>query len=155
MTTVLRRCIAVVLRPRLAIARDLKWPLKAFVIGDQRFCDTGIGNFTGFYDWLRGGDRGILGVRYWLNDETTFIANLTERLPYVRVDPPNSIEIYFSDRRDVDPQISADQEFLYDAIFRSDYGEVAICFGVEALAPDEIRGLEFPNVESLSVQVTE
>jgi hypothetical protein len=83
-----------------------------------------------------------LGVRYWLNEETEFLAQHVHGLAYVIVDPSRFIEIYFSHRRDVEPQRSADQDFLYDPVFRSDEGEYALGFAIEDLSESELRSID-------------
>lgn len=68
-------------------------------------------------------------------------------LSYVKADPPRHLEIYFSHRREFDEKRSCDQEFLYDAIFRSDDGEYAIGFGMEELSESNLRSLEKAGAE--------
>lgn len=49
-------------RPQLALAKDLKWPLQGFAVENAEYSDMGLGEWTGFYDWLRDSDGGLLGV---------------------------------------------------------------------------------------------
>jgi hypothetical protein len=135
-------CLLVILRPQLTLARDLHWPLKGFVLGEKQYRDANFGEWTGFYDWLRDRDGNLLGVRYTPFEETEFLTQEMSVLGYVKTDPPRHLEIYFSERREFDEKLSCDQEFLYDAIFRSDDGEYAIGFGMEELSESNLRGLE-------------
>jgi len=137
-----RRCLLVVLRPQITLAKNLRWPLKGFVVDGISYRDAGFGDWTEFYDWLRDGAGNILGVRYWLRSDTEFLVEYAQKLGYVEADPARHIEIYFSERRGVDPQLSTDQDFLYDAVFRSDDGVYAIGFGIGDLSEAELEGIE-------------
>lgn len=137
-----RPCLLVVLRPKLTLAKSPAWPLKGFALDSKEYRDAALGEWTGFYDWLRDADGSLLGVRYWLNEGTEFLAQQAHALDYVSVDPSRFIEIYFSDRRQVAPKLSADQDFLYDPVFRSDDGEYALGFAMEDLGESDLRNIE-------------
>jgi hypothetical protein len=140
-------CLLVLLRPTLALAKDIRWPVKDFVVGDRRYRDANFGEWTGFYDWLRDVEGNVLGVRYTPLEQTEFLTQELKGLAYVKVDPPRHVEIYFSEHRAVDPKLSCDQAFLYDAIFRSDDGEYAIGFGMEELSESNLRSPEKARAE--------
>jgi hypothetical protein len=142
-----RPCLLVILHPRLTLARDLRWPLKGFVVGDKQYLDAAFGDWTGFYDWLRDVDGNLLGVRYTPFEDTEFLTEHTTKLSYVKVDPSRHIEIYFSEKRAIDAKRSCDQEFLYDAVFRSDDGDYAIGFGIEELSETDLHSLEKAEAE--------
>ena len=142
-----RPCLLVVLRPNLTLAKGVEWPLKGFVIGEKQYHDANFGDWTGFYDWLRDLEGNVLGVRYTPFEETEFLTQEVGALGYVKADPPRHLEIYFSDRREFDEKLSCDQEFLYDAIFRSDDGEYAIGFGMEELSESNLSSLEKSGAE--------
>jgi hypothetical protein len=146
-----RPCLLLILRSQLTLAKDLKRPLKSFVVGKKQYHDAGFGEWTVFYDWLRDSDGKLLGVRYWLEQDTEFLVDYTKRLGYVQAVSTRHIEIYFSERRAVDPKLSCDHAFLYDAIFRSDDGEHAIGFGVEELSDDNLRTLQDAKGEWVDV----
>ena len=137
-----RPCLLVIFRPKLTLAKSPVWPLKSFVLDDKQYHDAALGEWTGFYDWLRDASGDLLGVRYGLNEETEFLGEQTRALDYVKVVAPGYIEIYFSDRRHFEPKLSADQDFLYDPIFRSDDGEYALGFAMEDLSESELRSIE-------------
>jgi hypothetical protein len=137
-----RECLLVMLQPQIALARIRPWPLPGFVCEGQHYRDAGFGEWTEFYDWLRDSDSNVLGVRYWLSSETEFLAHQARELSYVHLDALRCIEIYFSERREVDQSLSSDQDFLYDAIFRSDDGQYAIGFGVGELNEAELSSLQ-------------
>ena len=137
-----RPCLVALLQPRLTLAKGLTWPQRAFVVSGKEYRDAGFGEWTGFYDWLRASDGTLLGVRYWLDTSTAFLEVYARNLPYVSVDPSRCIEVYFSDQRAFEPKLSADQAFLYDALFRAADGEYAIAFGAEDLGGTDFEILE-------------
>jgi hypothetical protein len=142
-----RPCLMVILRPKLTLARDLRWPLSGFVVGNNRYVDAAFGDWTGFYDWLRSADGNLLGVRYTPSEGTEFLVEYMSKLSYVNADPSGHIEIYFSEERVIDAKLSCDQEFLYDAVFRSDDGDYAIGFGIEELNETDLNSLQNADVE--------
>lgn len=143
-----RPCLVALLQPRLTLAKGLTWPQKAFVVNGKEYRDAGFGEWTGFYDWLRAPDGALLGVRYWLDTSTEFLEVYARNLSYVSVDPSRSIEVYFSDRRAFEPRLSADQAFLYDALFRAADGEYAIAFGAEELSLADFEVLDKSGMQS-------
>lgn len=142
-----RPCLLVILHPRLTLARDLRWPLKGFVVGNKQYRDAAFGDWTGFYDWLRDVNGDLLGVRYTPSDATEFLIEHATKLSYVKADPSRHIEIYFSENRTTDPKRSCDQEFLYDAVFRSGEDDYAIGFGIEELSEADLHSLENAGAE--------
>ena len=137
-----RDCLLVMLQPQLVLAKIRPWPLAGFTCKGRRYRDAGFGEWTEFYDWLRNSDATVLGVRYWLSTETAFLADYAKDLPYIKIDPSRNLEIYFSERREINQSRSCDQDFLYDGIFRSDDGQYAIGFGMGGLTETDIIGLE-------------
>ena len=137
-----RECLLVILQPQLVLAKIRPWPLSGFVCEGKHYKDAGFGEWTEFYDWLRDSDSRILGVRYWLGSETEFLADHARELSYIQVNPSRCIEIYFSERRVVNQSLSADQDFLYDAIFRSGDGEYAIGFAIGGLNENDLSSLQ-------------
>ena len=136
-----------IFRAELTLARDIQWPLKAFTIGDRQYSEINIGDWTGFYDWLRDSEANLLGVRYSPFKDCEFLIERTAKLQYVKPDFPRNIEVYFFGRRSVEPKLSCDQDFAYAAIFRSDDGEYAIGFGMENLTESDLRSLEKAGAE--------
>jgi len=88
----------------------------------------------------------VIGVRINLCDaDTEFLFDYANQRKYILSKDLGSlkfIEIYFSETWDVDPLRSCDQGFVYDPIFRSDDGEIAIAFDTGWLSEAELRGLE-------------
>jgi len=136
-----RPCLIVALNSNLTLAESPVWPLKSFALSGQLYRDAALGEWTGFYDWLRDSNSVLLGVRYWFNEGTELLVQKANALGYIRVDPSRYIEIYFSDRRDIEPKLSSDQEFLYDPVFRSDEGEYALGFAMEGLGESDLLNI--------------
>jgi hypothetical protein len=113
----------------------------------------GLGEWTGFYDWLRDSGGALLGVRYWLDSSTEFLVHQAKTLPYLSVPASNQIEIYFSERRAVDSGLSCDQAFLYDALFKATDGAYAIAFGAEDLSRADLEDLEKADAHWPQVRV--
>ncbi len=116
--------------------------MKGFRLGETAYTEENFGAWTGFYDWLRDSDKNVLGVRYWPFKECEYVIERLEKLWYVKPNFPRDLEIYFSDRRSFDPKLSNDQDFVYDAIFRSDNGEIALGFGIESLTEADLMSLQ-------------
>ena len=142
-----RPCLLVILRPQLTLAKDVQWPIKGFALENKRYGDTGVGEWTGIYDWLRDAGGNLLGVRYTPADEMKIPAEVLKGLPYIKLVPPCHLEIYFSDRQIVEPTLPCDQAFMYDAVFRSEDGEYAIGFDMEELDESNLRSLENAPVD--------
>jgi hypothetical protein len=147
-----RPCMFVVLGNELTLAKELRWPLQEVTVGDTTYQDAGFGNWTDFYDWLRSSDSTLLGVRYWLRDDLRFLGESVESRDYVKVEAGRQIEVYFSEERQVDETLSCDQEFLYDAVFRSSDGTYAIGFGMEGLTDADIEYLTKSGVRWATAQ---
>jgi hypothetical protein len=142
-----RPCMAIVLGTDLVLAKELRWPMQEFTVENKTYEDAGFGNWTAFYDWLRSSDSSLLGVRYWLRDDLHFLGDSVKNKDYAEVEAGRQIEIYFSGRREVDQNLSCDQEFLYDAVFCSSDGTYAIGFGMEGLTEADIDHLTNAGVK--------
>lgn len=116
-------------------------PSLEFSFCESKYRDIGNGDWNGFYDWLRGPDSRLLGVRYWPFDERQFLFSVLPQHSYLSMESGKSIKVYFSDRRDFAEEISADQEFGNDIVFVSENGEYAISFSTKLLSESDIHTL--------------
>ncbi len=148
----IRPCMLVVLGNELTLAKELCWPLQEVTVENTTYRDAGFGNWTAFYDWLRSSDSTLLGVRYWLRDDLSFLGESVQSRDYAEVEPGRQIEVYFSEGRQVDQKLSCDQEFLYDAVFRSSDGTYAIGFGMEGLTDADIEHLTRSGIRWATAQ---
>ena len=147
-----RTGLAVIVRPQLALAMGIEWPIVGLLVGDVAYSDVGLGEWTGFYDWLRRADGVLLGVRYWPAEPNESLFRDAASASYGTIGSRGSLDIYFSTDRNYDPQRSVDQEFLYDPVFRSAGGEWAIVFDTIALTPSDLERLR--GSDALWVTVT-
>jgi hypothetical protein len=141
-----RRVLIVALLPRVILSGDLIAPLDSFRIGHITFENTGLGDFTGFYDWLRGRSGGVIGVRYWPAEDNEQLFGAATSLPCVFVEAGRCIEVLFSRVEPVDSTQSNDQEFMYAAVFRSPNGDWALAFDLVDLTEDDLRHLKGSEV---------
>src|SRR5688572_17487387 len=106
------RVLVAFLRTRLTVALVPDLPRAEFTQEGRGFRERGHGDLTGFYDWLRDTSDAVMGVRYWPLRETEFPREAIRYLSYVRLgDDSPSVEIFFSSRREFDPERSATQDF--------------------------------------------
>lgn len=140
-----RGCVMVILGEPIKLAKGDSWPIASFTSNGKCYRDCGFGEFTEFYDWLRNARDQVIGVRLDLCADTEFLSNHAERRDYMLVKDVGTfkyLEIYFSETWDVDPLRSCDRGFVYDPVFRSDDGEIAIAFDTGWLSESELRLLE-------------
>lgn len=102
------------------------------LVNEQVFKQKDYGDFNGFYDWLRNHDNKIVGLRYFLFEDYQFIIDSFRYLDYVETEltkQNNSIlNIYFSEKRTFIDEISNDQLFIDNYIYKSELNEYAITF---------------------------
>lgn len=147
------RLLLTFLRSSLAVAVLPEHPGMSFTQGDQRFTESGHGDLTGFYDWLRDASGTLLGVRYWPLREVDFPRDAVRHLPYVAVsDEDPSIEIYFSTRRDFEPGLSVDQDFGENTVYVSDDGDYAVSFGTHWLEEADLHRIRSYGVDWVTVR---
>lgn len=85
-------------------------------------------NLTGFYDWLRGEDSKIIGVRYWIATwEKKFIADLHINSKYVVISD-NCVIVFWGKENSYDNQISQDQEFGQCGIYKNNKDSIFMFF---------------------------
>lgn len=149
-----REGLIVILGPRLTLASGIEWPIKAFEVGETKYTDVGLGDWTGFYDWLRSSEGVLLGVRYWPADANDALFENAGSVAYASIGTAGYLEIYFSQEGPSDPRRSNDQEFQYDAVFRSAEGEWAIVFDTAALTPSDLAQLGESDARWVTVNAT-
>lgn len=112
------------------------------VINSTEYRDSGQGDWTGFYDFLRTAQKTIIGIRYSpLADDGDLLTSLTEK-PYATVLSNGTFELYLSGERAFVPELSADQSFGDNVVLRSSSGEHALTFGLDDLEMSERSQLE-------------
>lgn len=104
------------------------FPAYELIIAGERFDSVPVGEWLGFYDWLRAKNGKVIGVRL-APDEGEIPDHILGKL--ISVDARNSrslIYIFFEYGEEVDPSISDDCDFGGNMIFEGDRGTVAIKF---------------------------
>ena len=98
-------------------------------LGERVFRDLHIDKFFGHYDWLRTNNGLVIGVRMsFLTNEFDDLLLQIKKLRYVSLPGSDILEVFFTDGREYDPDISDDQDLLDNRLFRSSDGTYAITF---------------------------
>jgi hypothetical protein len=132
-------------KPRLLLTPD---DMTRITFRQKDYIDLGIETFYGFYDWLRTAERVVIGVRIDLSaNELRSILLDIKNLNYVSlIQNSNTIEIFFTDKKNYDPELSADQDLLDNRLYMSDDGIYALSFdpthAIESLNQNPLLKLE-------------
>ena len=90
------------------------------------FRDCGLGDWLGFYDWLRTTAGEVIGVQLWV-DEPRAIGLLQAASSYVGVEASKDclpFRVFFKAERQFDEQASCDQDFGSNLLLRGNSGLV-------------------------------
>jgi hypothetical protein len=140
------KCLVLFLRPKLAMAEMTEWPRDRLSAFGETYSSCA-GEWTGFYDWLRNADRRLLGIRYGPFETTAFVISQASQFSYVKAHEGNHLEIFFANERDVKPELSTDQEFLYDPAYLAPSGECALTFALDGLSKADHQFIARASVE--------
>jgi hypothetical protein len=111
----------------------------AFEHAGRCYQDAGLGDFTGFYDWLRAADGRVIGVRYLPFEASRAVCDAVAAFPYVDVTADrSSLVAFFSAERAFDPARSGDQAFGRNRVFVAADGAYALTFDAGSLNDAEI-----------------
>ena len=136
-----RECLVLILGETLTILIQQTWPVSLLRHAGREYADTGHGEVTGFYDWLRNANGDLLGVRYTPFESTEFVLEALAAKEYVRVVPRKFIEIYFGGAKHPDERRSNDQAFLYAALLSGGDETLALALGTEELTSADLNRL--------------
>src|SRR5947208_10883942 len=75
------------------------------------FVDLLLGDWTGFYDWLRTDGGAIVGVRYWPFEKTEFLLRTVARRSGIVEDTRGALLVFFGGEREFNEELSDDQAF--------------------------------------------
>jgi hypothetical protein len=123
------------------VLAETSWPVRGFHLGGKNYKDVGLGEFTGFYDWLRSSDGRLLGVRYWPQEDNVALFEAMAQKSFAKVSEAGALDIRFVEQGVVDDASSCDQEFQYDAVFHAPDGGWAIVFDTIALSAADMVNL--------------
>jgi len=114
------------LKPGLVLLPDNQ---DTVVWNGRELKDTGIRTLVGFFDWLRTDDELVIGVRLTIfDDELDYLVPEFARPAYVHQPDSVIVEIFFTEERQFNPELSNDQDFLDNWIYLSTDGLCAISF---------------------------
>ena len=114
------------LKPGLVLLPDNQ---DTVVWNGRELKDTGIRTLVGFFDWLRTDDELVIGVRLTIfDDELDYLVPEFARPAYVHQPDSVIVEIFFTEERQFNPELSNDQDFLDNWIYLSTDGLYAISF---------------------------
>lgn len=115
-------------------------------ISGRRYITNAASGANGFYDWLRGSGGNVVGIRYWIFDDNpvlldkNFIQLVTESLPYtVYLNEKNCLEVIFDKTKKIIQEESDDQDFGFNAIFKSDDDRYLLAFDVANLDESQLE----------------
>ncbi len=106
--------------------------------GEDLFQDAGLGEWAGFYDWLRVDSDKIVGVRFWPFEQAEFllrsVPGSNSNAPTIRED---ALLFFFGPEKNFKAELSGDQAFEEARIFSAPSGEHGILFGCSNLTNRE------------------
>jgi hypothetical protein len=103
--------------------------------------DSGLGSWTGFYDWLRRSEDSIVGLRYWPFEQAAALLQATQT-PGAAKTPDGALLFQFDADPNYDETISADQAFEESRLLvDSETDELTFVFGCSDLTRGERASL--------------
>lgn len=81
------------------------------VLDEEVFQDAGLGDWLGFYDWLRTKSGEVIGVRLWIDEPSEQARTLSRCAGVVTGEHGSPLVIYLSNARDAEDSMSDDQDF--------------------------------------------
>jgi hypothetical protein len=96
--------------------------------------------FLGFFDWLMADEHTIVGIRICYFESQPY-NKLLMSLPYMRPTFENKcVELLFG-KRAYAPDISGDQDFTNNYVFKSDGDDYLFTFGLDHLTDKQLNSL--------------
>ncbi|WMW80084.1 hypothetical protein RF679_15735 [Undibacterium cyanobacteriorum] len=86
-------------------------------VDDSNLNDAGLGDWLGFYDWLRNRSKTVIGVRIWLDEDNAHISAIGECMNAVVPIVGRELSIFFGADREFDKSLSDDQDFGGNKLF--------------------------------------
>lgn len=118
--------------PRLRYQLLSSLPSSDVRLGGISYRALELGDWTGFYDWLRRRDGVVIGVRYWPFEDGRELLASVPKSPVVVVEPGKSVSVRFG-TGEVEESLSDDQQFGGNQILASDEGDWAVTFDAAAV----------------------
>ena len=92
-------------------------PEREIELNGLRFEDSGLGDWLGFYDWLRTTSGNVIGVRLWLDEWNSHVDALGMCMNVSVPDGKKQVLVHFGAERDFEPAASDDQDFGANRLF--------------------------------------
>ena len=96
--------------------------------------------FIGFFDWLRTDEHAIVGIRICYFENQPY-NKLLMSLPYIHPAFENKCAELLFEERGYSPDISGDQDFTNNYVFKSEEGDYLFTFGLDHLNDKELTSL--------------
>ncbi|HKP03478.1 MAG TPA: hypothetical protein VJU77_08980 [Chthoniobacterales bacterium] len=106
------------------------------VLSELGLVDSKLGDWTGFYDWLRTDTGAIVGVRYWPFEKTEFLVRPAVASSDIVVDPRGALLVFFGREEHFDDKLSDDQAFEESRVLLFS-GRHILLFGCSDLSAEE------------------
>ena len=90
-------------------------PTSTAQVDGQSLSDSGLGDWFGFYDWLRDGSKRVIGVRLWLDEENVHVQAIGKCMGVCRCG--KELSIFFGADRKIEKSMSDDQDFGCNRLF--------------------------------------
>jgi hypothetical protein len=111
------------------------------VLFGESFSDAQLGEWTGFYDWLRNPFGQIIGVRYWPFEHCKFLLTEPNLDPDIRVEG-GGLLVFFGAEATFEPALSGDQDFEESRVLRGESGSFGLLLGCSNLSSAEQTELQ-------------
>ncbi len=92
-------------------------PASVIEVHGQTFTDSGLGDWLGFYDWLRDSAKKVIGVRIWFDEENAHSAGMAECKNVEVGNPGGTLTIFFGEDHKFEKSLSDDQDFGGNRLF--------------------------------------
>jgi len=117
--------------PQLVELSEEEYAASSIQLTGRAFADTGAGDWLGFYDWLRSSAGEVIGVRQYVDDQSTF--PLARDFKGVEKDVKQGVvRIFFGQSREFDEVASCDQDFGDNRLLAAG-DEIALTFSARNL----------------------
>ena len=92
-------------------------PERLIEFDGERFFDAGLGDWVGFYDWMRPQARRVIGVQLFPDVNNVHLARLSLCVGVESHHKGKELRIFFGDEREFQPALSGDQDFGGNQLF--------------------------------------
>jgi hypothetical protein len=117
--------------PRVAVLSKAESVASSVNLAGQSYFDSGIGDWIGFFDWLRESSGRIIGVRQWVDEPSKVL--YSGQFFGVELDEKKRVLCaYFGSSREVDEVASCDQDFGNNRLLVAG-DSIALTFGTGAM----------------------